>query len=326
MGVILGVLVLILFVSGVGALAKSTNRPVRSGGTSRAGPGGGGRKARKAAGRSTGGKASTARHGKTTSSGSWARSRTAKRSGRSSWILKAWNASGAPKTSEKTIGGAAAVVTGKAAGAGVRGGKAATKAAASTAVRAGGWSWRRIWAAIDAWLDSWTERLQSAAKLAESTPGHSNDGDTAKEGAADDRKPETVPDTTTTSPATGGTSMSWGGTAIEPSLAAHVQLVAEFEPEDDGDYIKFLASEAAGMVAYAEAAEQLFENCLNSIGLDPAAVDPVQTYAEGFAEMAEKAKEAHAKFMAIYDAVIETVAGGTKLPHDGRWMTGESAA
>jgi hypothetical protein len=34
---------------------------------------------------------------------------------------------------------------------------------------------------------------------------------------------------------------------------------------------------------------------------------------------------AAAKFQAVYQGVRETVAAGTMLPHDGRFMTGEDA-
>ena len=67
------------------------------------------------------------------------------------------------------------------------------------------------------------------------------------------------------------------------------------------------------------------EHLVNSLGLDPAAVQGITEYAQAMSECAALMARANARFQQVYQGVRETVANGTVLPHQGRWITGEDA-
>lgn len=134
---ILGFLLLIAFTAGAIAIAKHANRPVSTG---RGGKGG----------RSTGGNRTGGRAG-------------AGAARKPSWVLRAWNASGAPKTGEATLGAAAAVVTGKAAGRAARGTAWLTRKAG----RSGRWAAAIGLTPLDRWLTKKQAGLETAAALPE---------------------------------------------------------------------------------------------------------------------------------------------------------------
>lgn len=113
--------------------------------------------------------------------------------------------------------------------------------------------------------------------------------------------------------------------SVGPHHAAVNAYVASFEPESDGELIRFMAGEAAGMAGYAHAMEQLSEHLLASVGLDPAAIQGMTEFAQAVTEAAALMTRANARFQQTYQGVRETVAGGTVLPFKGRWITGESA-
>jgi hypothetical protein len=131
---ILAILLFIAFGSAVAAVAHSQNRHVsRSAGRGRS---------------TTRSRASRSGAGRTGA-------------GRGSWLLRAWNASGAPKTSETTLGGAAAIATGKAAGAATRGGWLVSKKTG----RAGRWFASRTLIPFDKWLAKKKAGMENAASL-----------------------------------------------------------------------------------------------------------------------------------------------------------------
>jgi hypothetical protein len=113
--------------------------------------------------------------------------------------------------------------------------------------------------------------------------------------------------------------------SVTPDHAAVNARIAQFEPESDGDLIRFMSAEASGVAMYAQALEQLSEHLLQGVGLDPAAVQGVHEYAQAMTEAALLMTQANARFQAVYQGVRETVAGGVVLPWKGRFMTGESA-
>lgn len=107
------------------------------------------------------------------------------------------------------------------------------------------------------------------------------------------------------------------------ALAANT---ADFEPEDDGDLLEWMASEVAGMSAYSEALIAVYESCVDSLGLDPVAMSAVHDTADAAAEAATAMAYARQKFAAHYAEVREFTANGGLLPYNGRFITGEGEA
>jgi hypothetical protein len=285
---ILAILLFIAFGSAVAAVARAQNRPISRG----AGRGGSVTRGR------TGG----SRGGRTAAS-------------RGSWLLRAWNASGAPKTSETTLGGAGAVLTGKAAGAVTRGGWLVSKKTG----KAGAWFAGRTLVPFDKWLAKKRAGLENAAAFSDATP------------IAPDTKPNpaATPPPVFVNPTkkpSKGASVSGPTTsgAVPSTLAAHVNYINDFEPESDADLLNMMGAEVAGKAAEAEAYMELFDRCVSGAGLDPQAMQGVSDYSEAIAESAEAMKRAHAQFVAVYGAILEATENGTVLPHDGRFFSGEA--
>ncbi|MET9339304.1 hypothetical protein [Nonomuraea sp. NPDC003804] len=115
------------------------------------------------------------------------------------------------------------------------------------------------------------------------------------------------------------------GVAAPEDWRVLADRVANFAPEDDTALITFMQGETAGVLAYADALEQARENCVNDVGLDPAAVQGLTTSSEHVSEVSERLAEALKEFLTVYSEVLELRANGVTLPFDGRWFTGETA-
>ena len=114
-----------------------------------------------------------------------------------------------------------------------------------------------------------------------------------------------------------------------PYSAAWSQVVAdtsEFEPEDDGHLLAWMAAEVSGMSAYAEAMTEVYETCVATVGLDPVAMKATHDVADAAADAASAMAGARAKFASHYSEVREFAANGGLLPFDGRWITGDGDA
>jgi hypothetical protein len=307
---ILAILALIVFVAIVGAVAHRANRPV-----SRATGKAAGKAASK--GRASGTKTGTS--GKATG-------RTG--GGRGSWLLKAWNASGAPKTSETTLGGAGAVLTGKAAGAGARGGRWFTANAAR-----GGWWVSKKTGKTGAWFatrtlipfDKWLERKRTGLETAAGLPERPADATPTKPSPAATPPPVFVNPTRKSSKGASVSGPTVNG-SVPSTLAPHLNYINDFEPDSDAELLNMMGAEVAGKAAEAEAYMELFDRCVSGRGLDPQAMQGVSDYSEAIAESAEAMKRAHQQFVSIYEAIIDATNNGVVMPHDGRFFSGESAA
>ena len=111
--------------------------------------------------------------------------------------------------------------------------------------------------------------------------------------------------------------------------AAWKQVVSdtsEFEPEDDGHLLGWMAAEVNAMSAYAEAMTEVYETCVNTVGLDPVAMKATHDVADAAADAASAMAAARAKFASHYGEVREFAASGGLLPFDGRWITGDGDA
>lgn len=105
-----------------------------------------------------------------------------------------------------------------------------------------------------------------------------------------------------------------------------ISRTAEFEPEDDGRLLSWMAGEAAGMADYAESVTGAYETAVRSVGLDPVAIRAMHDYADAVSEAAQEMAAARQKFAEFYAEIRNFTAGGNKLPYDGRWVTGEDGA
>ncbi|WP_219471275.1 hypothetical protein [Nonomuraea rhizosphaerae] len=99
--------------------------------------------------------------------------------------------------------------------------------------------------------------------------------------------------------------------------------VAAFEPENDADLVNFMSAEIAGMCAYSDAYEALFETCTRSLGLDQRSVQGLGEFAEHVVGLTREMALAHKKFVVIYQEVMRAVADGTVMPYNGRFFTGD---
>lgn len=333
MFLILGIVMLVCFGGVAVGLAKRANRPVSLGSKSGASAKSGGSR-----GRSSASGKSAARRGARSSS------RSSRGSG-GSWLLKAWNSSGAPKTSESSFRGASAVLTGKAAGSAARGGWWVSKKTG----KAGRWFAGRTLVPFDKWLAKKRAGLETAAALPEPPPVFVHPKSKGEPvGAFEDLmhrfggRSEVYengklvghntyraggggrPDSYT--PVNGATSTMNTTSAGPATLAPHLSHINDFEPESDAELLNFMGAEVAGKAAEAEAYMELFDRCVSGKGLDPQAMQGVSDYSEAIAESAEAMKRAHAQFVAVYEAIIEAVNNGTVMPHDGRFFSGEGTA
>ena len=116
---------------------------------------------------------------------------------------------------------------------------------------------------------------------------------------------------------------SVGGGGCSPAWKALTAETADFEPEDDGHLMAWMASEVNGMSAYAEAITDVYETAVSGVGLDPVSMAALHDYADAAAEAAQAMAAARQKFASHYQEVREFAAAGGLLPHDGRWITGE---
>ena len=103
-------------------------------------------------------------------------------------------------------------------------------------------------------------------------------------------------------------------------------VTAGFEPEDDSELLGWMAAEAAGLAAYAEALTATYDACVHVAGLDPAALAALHAVAGAAAGGAAAMAAARAAFASHYGQVREFAARGGQLPYAARWLTGSEDA
>jgi hypothetical protein len=115
-----------------------------------------------------------------------------------------------------------------------------------------------------------------------------------------------------------------GSAPVPPRWRALNDDVADYEAQDDADLMSWFAGEVSGLAGHADALISFYETCVDSRGLDPAAMHAVHDSADAAAETARAVAAARKKFATHYAEVREFAAGGGVLPHDARtWITGE---
>jgi hypothetical protein len=116
-----------------------------------------------------------------------------------------------------------------------------------------------------------------------------------------------------------------GAAAVPSEWAAVVAQTADFEPENDGELLDWMARQVTGLSAWAEALVDTYEHCVSVIGIDPQASAMLHDVADAAAQAAETMSAAKAKFTEHYELPREFAANGGLMTHDGRWITGDGA-
>ena len=104
-----------------------------------------------------------------------------------------------------------------------------------------------------------------------------------------------------------------------------IAQTADFEPEDDGELLEWMARQVTGLSAWAEALVDFYDHATSTIGIDPTASAMLHDVADAAAQAAETMGAAKAKFTEHYELPREFAGNGGLMTHDGRWITGEGA-
>jgi hypothetical protein len=133
---------------------------------------------------------------------------------------------------------------------------------------------------------------------------------------------------------TGGTSTMTGtapGTrrhrATAPSgvpaeWADVIAATADFQPDSDTELHAWIQAQARGVQAWAEALTEVYDTCVDAIGVDPAPMQALHDTADVAVDAAEAMAGVSRKLAAHYEPVDQFTGDGGLLAKDGRWHTG----
>ena len=113
------------------------------------------------------------------------------------------------------------------------------------------------------------------------------------------------------------------GSSVPSEWGPVIAQAADFEPENDGELLEWMARQVTGLSGWAEALVDFYEHCTQVIGIDPVASAMLHDVADAAAQAAETMSAAKAKFTEHYELPREFAANGGLMTHDGRWVTGE---
>ncbi len=271
---------------------------------------------------------------------------------RGSRLVRMYNSTGAVPVDADNTGDAAAVLAGRVLGASGRKGKRMWRTWKTASER--NWAQRQKRRPQATPVDKWRELRRNIRRRPkpgqqpdpQAKPGPQNrppdeTGPAPRKPAPPQDPPPAAPgpalgrpgpsqhagDPQMTTPATPNTAPQDTGrpVAVPVDWAALISRVADFTPEDDVALIDWMTTEAAGLLAYAEALEQARLNCIQTVGLDPTSVSGIASYSQHMSEAADRATAALLTFKAVYGEVLQLAAEGVTMPYNGRWMTGGTA-
>jgi hypothetical protein len=104
---------------------------------------------------------------------------------------------------------------------------------------------------------------------------------------------------------------------------ALITSTADFEPEDEGEFLRWSAGQVIGLASYSEALIELFEHLVFTEGVDPAALDGLLVFADAAADAADKMSQARVDLANFYRELRKAAAEGRKAPKHGHWISGE---
>jgi hypothetical protein len=104
-----------------------------------------------------------------------------------------------------------------------------------------------------------------------------------------------------------------------------IARAADFDPENDGMLLDWMAGEIAGIIGYAEALVEAHQNGVVRIGLDPRALQVLYDAADAVASAGQTMLRAKRSFAEHYELPREYAADGGIMPHDGRFIQGEGS-
>ena len=115
------------------------------------------------------------------------------------------------------------------------------------------------------------------------------------------------------------------GGSVPSEWGPVIAQTSDFEPENDGELLEWMARQVTGLSGWAEALVDFYEHCTQVIGIDPVASAMLHDVADAAAQAAETMGAAKARFTEHYELPREFAANGGLMTHDGRWVTGEGA-
>jgi hypothetical protein len=256
-----------------------------------------------------------------------------------SWLVRAYNASGARKVDSDSLSDATAELAGRAAGDAGRRTKRRWRIVKTAAIRVARNSHdkrQRRWESTGGPTPILGPRAKQ--RKPDATPAKSDQPkpDTqppATSGGGEPPKrhlravpdqPKSPGDPVTTTADTTPTPTVLATPDAPPDWALMADRVRNFNPENDSALLAFMRGESVGVLAYAEAMEQARDNCVNDVGLDPAAVAGFTAYSEHVSDAAARMSEAYKTFVAVYGEVLQLAANGVVMPYNGRFWTGEA--
>ena len=127
-------------------------------------------------------------------------------------------------------------------------------------------------------------------------------------------------------PAEVAASLEGAGVEVPPPWRAVADWAADFEPEDQGELEEHMAQEAAGLLAFAEAAMTRAETLLGVRKLHPAYVAALLEVADDIAELAASAAMADRRYHGVYGDIEDWHEDGGELPEDARGWFGDGSA
>ena len=111
-----------------------------------------------------------------------------------------------------------------------------------------------------------------------------------------------------------------GTRSAPPAWAAAASVIAEFEPEDSADLVNFIAAQARGVIAYAEALAEKYDALTSVTRLDPASVRGLEHAAEIFTDAGARLAGVQNEFRKTYAGVLEDVERGVQMPVKGDFL------
>lgn len=104
------------------------------------------------------------------------------------------------------------------------------------------------------------------------------------------------------------------GGVTTPAWQHVVTETADFEPDDDGEWLEWSASQVIGLGSYAEALIEQYEYLIHVIGIDPAAVDGQLEFAEAVAEAVDRMSKAREDLVKFFAELREAAQEGRMPP------------
>jgi hypothetical protein len=113
------------------------------------------------------------------------------------------------------------------------------------------------------------------------------------------------------------------GGVTTPAWQQLITETADFEPDDDGEWLTWSAAQIIGLGSYAEALIEQYEYLIHVVGIDPAAADGQLEFAEAVAEAADRMSKAREDLVKFFAELREAAQDGRMAPRfKPHWVKG----